>query len=74
MNTTTRLRSILVGVDGSVYSHVAIELAMHEFSKTEWGAFLLPVYENLNSFQARDSAPVAAEQALQEWEYSDLTK
>lgn len=47
---------------------------MHEFSKTPWGDFLRPVYEALNSFHASASAPVAADKALQDWEYSDLSK
>jgi hypothetical protein len=47
---------------------------MHELSKTQWGAFLRPVYEDLNSFVAREAAPVAAYQALQKWENSELSK
>ena len=45
---------------------------MHELSKTDWGGFLRPVYEDLNSSVARESAPCAAHNALQEWEYSEL--
>jgi hypothetical protein len=47
---------------------------MHEFCKAEWGGFLKPVYTALSSHQARESGPVAAAQALKDWEYSDLTK
>lgn len=47
---------------------------VHELLKNDWGAFLRPVYEALNSLQARESAPVAAGQALRSWEYSDLSK
>ena len=46
----------------------------HECTKTPWGGFLRPVYEALNSSPARESAPVAAQEALQDWEYSDLSK
>ncbi len=47
---------------------------MHEYVKTGWGGFLRPVYDALNSSHARESAPVAAEQALQGWEYSGPSK
>lgn len=46
---------------------------MHEFSRTEWGTSLQPVYEELNSFHPRESAPGAAYKALQEWESRDST-
>lgn len=47
---------------------------VHEFCKAEWGEFLQPVYKALSGHQARESSPVAATQALKEWEYSDLSK
>ena len=37
---------------------------MHEFSRSDGGALFRPVYEALNSFHARESAPVEAEKAL----------
>ena len=47
---------------------------VQEFCKAKWGGFLKPVYAALSSHQARESGPVAAAQALKEWEYSDLSK
>ena len=47
---------------------------MHEFSRTEWGKFLSPVYEALDGPEPAVSAPVASEKALQQFEYSELTK
>ena len=47
---------------------------MHEWSNARWGAELRPVYEALNSYQASESAPVAADAVLKKWEYSDLKK
>jgi hypothetical protein len=47
---------------------------MHELSETQWGKFLRPVYEDLNSVVAREAAPDAAYKALQEWEYNELSK
>lgn len=47
---------------------------MHELSQTNWGGFLRPVYEALNSFEATVSGPVAASKALDQWEYGDLSK
>lgn len=45
---------------------------MHEFCKPAWGASLQPVYQALNSFCARESAPVEAGKALDRWQYSEL--
>ncbi len=44
---------------------------MHEYCNNEWGEVLRPVYQELNSFEARTSAPVAAHLALQQWEQID---
>lgn len=40
---------------------------IHQFSKAPWGESLQPVYEALNSFCARESAPVEAARALETW-------
>ena len=46
---------------------------VHAFCQAKWGEFLRPVYVALSGYQVRESAPVAALQALKQWEYSDLS-
>ncbi|NQV25443.1 MAG: HEAT repeat domain-containing protein [Rhodopirellula sp.] len=40
---------------------------LYEFSRTEWGASLRPVYDALGQEEPAIKGPVAASQALQQW-------
>lgn len=45
---------------------------IHEFSKTPWGSMLGPLYDALNGYSPRESAPVEAGKALERWDYHEL--
>jgi len=70
---TALLRAIIDRASSGVIVEGAHHV-MHEFSRTEWGKFLSPVYEALDGPEPAVSAPVASEKALQQFEYSELTK
>ncbi len=53
-------------------SHASVILegaqhVIHDLAHTDWGDFLVPVYEAFNSSESTVSAPVAAQKALEKW-------
>lgn len=48
--------------------------ALHELSRTDWGTCLRPVFDALDGPEPAVAAPVAALEALNNWEYRDTAR